>query len=93
MAKRGNRSSSSKADVDGTNSTVASFGLFDTPLIGAGMVSGNAVPETNAAPSQIVFIEGSVADYQILADGVRPGEMVVILNPASNGVQQIADYL
>jgi hypothetical protein len=50
-------------------------------------------PPSALAPSQIVFIEGSVADYQILADGVQPGVKVVILNPDANGVQQIADYL
>ncbi len=50
-------------------------------------------PGGSATPSQIVFIEGSVADYQILAGGVLPGVKVVILNPDANGVQQIADYL
>jgi hypothetical protein len=45
------------------------------------------------AGQQIVFIEGSVADYQALAHGVQPGVAVVILNPDTNGVQQIADYL
>jgi Domain of unknown function (DUF4347)/Hint domain len=51
------------------------------------------MPPSAVAPSQIVFIEGSVADYQILADGVLPGVTVVILNPDANGVQQIANYL
>ena len=93
MAKRINWSSSSKADADGTDLTVTPLGLFDTPLIDAGMASGNEVPETGTAPSQIVFIEGSVADCQALADGVRPGVTVVLLNPDTNGVRQIADYL
>ncbi len=50
-------------------------------------------PPPAPAPSQIVFIEGDVADYQILADGVQPGVKAVILDPDANGVQQIADYL
>ena len=56
---------------------------------------------TSAAPAetpsnvghQIVFIDGNVPDAQTLAHGVQPGIEVVILDPNSNGVQQIADYL
>ena len=56
---------------------------------------------TSAAPAetpsnvghQIVFIDGNVPDVQTLVQGVQPGIEVVILDPNSNGVQQIADYL
>ena len=67
------------------------LGLADATAHDAFPHSGT--PASAAAPSQIVFIEGSVADYQILAAGVRPGVQVVILNPDASGVQQIADYL
>ena len=55
------------------------------PAAGQGSAGG--------AGQQIVFIEGSVADCQVLADGVQPGVTAVILDPSANGVQQIADYL
>jgi hypothetical protein len=51
-----------------------------------------AAPSTGAG-QQIVFIDSNVPDAQLLAQGVQPGITVVMLNPNSNGVQQIADYL
>ena len=78
---------------DGIDTPVTVLGAFDTAFNGAGLPPGNQLPETGTQPNQIVFIEGSVADVRILADGVRPGVKVVILNPDANGVQQIADYL
>ncbi len=93
MAKRSNQSFLSEKNGLGTDTPVVPLGLFDAAPIGADMASGNEVPETGAAPSQIVFIERSVADYQILAGGVKPGVKVVVLNPDANGVQRIADYL
>jgi hypothetical protein len=67
----------------------------DASADGAGQPPAGGADQEPAggAGQQIVFIEGSVADYQILADGVQPGVTVVILNPDANGVQQIADYL
>ena len=43
--------------------------------------------------TQIVFIDGSIAGAQALADGVRSGVVAVILDPDLDGVRQIADYL
>ncbi|HTB40828.1 MAG TPA: DUF4347 domain-containing protein, partial [Reyranella sp.] len=56
---------------------------------------------TSAAPAetpsnvghQIVFIDGNVPDVQTLVQGVQAGIEVVVLDPNTNGVQQIADYL
>ncbi|MDR3537742.1 MAG: DUF4347 domain-containing protein [Acetobacteraceae bacterium] len=42
---------------------------------------------------QVVFIDGSVPDAQLLARGVAPGVIAVVLDPALDGVQQIADWL
>ncbi len=42
---------------------------------------------------QIVFIDGSIAEAQALAAGVRNGVVAVILDPDQDGVRQIADYL
>ncbi|WP_293144176.1 DUF4347 domain-containing protein, partial [Okeania sp. SIO3I5] len=41
------------------------------------------------SPQQIVFIDSNVEDYEGLANGVLPGTKVVILDPTSDGVQQI----
>src|SRR5580704_4021599 len=74
------------------------FGAVSAPTTDIFRDPGTAPPPSasasrQAAPRQIVFIEGSVGDYRILADGVQPGVKVVILNPDADGVQQIADYL
>jgi hypothetical protein len=69
------------------------FGAVSAPTTDIFPDADTVPPPPAAAPSQIVFIEGSVADYQILADGVQPGVKVVVLNPDADGVQQIADYL
>ncbi|MDR3529653.1 MAG: DUF4347 domain-containing protein [Rhodopila sp.] len=42
---------------------------------------------------QIVFIDGSVPDAELLAAGVAPGVRAVILDSGTDGVQQIAAYL
>jgi hypothetical protein len=69
-----------------------------TALLLAGRTSTAAAPGASgqapgAAPQQIVFIEGSVPDAELLAAGVAPGVTAVILNPDADGVTQIADYL
>ena len=88
MAKHSNQSSGL-----GSDTPVVPLGLFDAAPIGAEMAPGNEVPETGAAPSQIVFIEGDVPDAEVLARGVTPGVRVVLLDPSLDGVRQIADYL
>ena len=42
---------------------------------------------------QVVFIDSRVPDIQDLIDGVQPGVQVFVLDPDSDGVQQIADIL
>lgn len=42
---------------------------------------------------QVVFIDGSVPDAELLAKGVAPGVVAVILAPGADGVQQIANWL
>ena len=69
-----------------------------SPSAPADSGSGSGSPAAPATPSstaghQIVFIDGNVPDAEVLAQGVQPGIEVVILDPNSNGVQQIADYL
>ena len=44
-------------------------------------------------PTEIVFIDSAVPDYQILAAGAKPGVEVVILDANSDGVDQIANFL
>jgi len=43
--------------------------------------------------SQIVFIDSRVPDLQGLLAGLSPGEQAFVLDPSSDGVQQIADFL
>ena len=42
---------------------------------------------------QVVFIDSTVPDIQDLIDGVEPGVQVFVIDPGSDGVQQIADVL
>jgi hypothetical protein len=42
---------------------------------------------------QLVFIDSRVPDIQDLLAGVQPGELVYVLDPNSDGLQQIADIL
>ena len=44
-------------------------------------------------PTEIVFIDQQAPDYQLLASGVKPGIEVVLLDPNSDGIQQIANFL
>ena len=44
-------------------------------------------------PTEIVFIDPQAPDCQMLAAGVKPGVEVVVLDPNSDGVQQIANFL
>jgi hypothetical protein len=42
---------------------------------------------------QVVFIDSRVPDIQDLLNGLQPGEQAFVLDPSSDGVQQIADIL
>lgn len=53
----------------------------------------DAPADTAPGPEQIVFIDGALPEAAALAAGVNPGVQAVILDPAQNGVQQIASYL
>src|SRR5262249_4271703 len=53
---------------------------------------GSLLVTTNNT-QQVVFIDSRVADIQDLIDGVQPGVQVFVLDPGSDGVQQIADIL
>ena len=44
-------------------------------------------------PTEIVFIDQQAPDYQLLASGVKPGIEVVVLDPNSDGLAQIANFL
>src|ERR1700704_3750191 len=45
------------------------------------------------APRKIVFIDANVPDLQGLLSGLAPGEQAFVLDPASDGVKQIASIL
>ena len=44
-------------------------------------------------PQQLVFIDSRVPDIQDLLNGLDPGQQAFVLDPSSDGVQQIADIL
>lgn len=55
--------------------------------------NGTLLPDGLSAGAQFVFIDGSIPDAQALAQGGNPGVTAVVLDPGSDGVQQIADWL
>jgi hypothetical protein len=63
--------------------------------VGDGDYSGIRPPSAAAGPepSRIVFIDSRVPDIAQLLSGVKPGEAIYVLDPNSDGVQQIADIL
>src|SRR6185503_11462859 len=46
-----------------------------------------------AARNEIVFVESTVTDYQVLLADVNPNARIVILDGGKDGIQQIADYM
>src|SRR5262249_20407357 len=43
--------------------------------------------------TEVLFIDGGISDLEVLLRAVRPGVAVFVLEPGSDGVQQIADLL
>ena len=54
------------------------------------MTNSDAQPR---APQEVVFIDSNVPDLQDLLDGLQPGEQAFVIDPSSDGIQQIADIL
>ena len=52
-----------------------------------------AAYDISAARQEILFLSPSVRDYQQLLDGISPNVEVIILDPARDGVAQIAEIL
>ena len=50
-------------------------------------------PANDAPIEQVVFIDSQVPDLQDLVNGVKPGELVFVINSNQDGLQQIADIL
>lgn len=44
-------------------------------------------------PSQLVVVDGSIADYQSVMDGVLPSTDVLVLDPSRDGIAQISEAL
>jgi hypothetical protein len=44
-------------------------------------------------PQHVVFIDSRVPDIQDLLDGLQPAEQAFVIDPSSDGIQQIADIL
>ena len=52
-----------------------------------------AVLDASVARQEIVFLSSSVRDYQQLLDGISPNVEVYVLDPARDGVAQMAEIL
>lgn len=50
-------------------------------------------PTDNNGRTEVAFVLDNVADWQTLAQGVRPGVEVVVLDSQGNGLEQMAGYL
>ena len=72
------------APVPGTDRTRA-----NTPLD----ASRTDAPADNPARRDVVFIDPQSSDVMGLYGGAKPGDLVFVLDPNKDGVQQIADIL
>ncbi|MGQ0694825.1 MAG: DUF4347 domain-containing protein, partial [Nitrospiraceae bacterium] len=52
-----------------------------------------AAYDTSTARQEIVFLSPSVLEYQQLLDGISPNVEVIVLDPARDGVEQMAEAL
>ena len=52
-----------------------------------------STPNGEAAATRAVFIDSNVPDLQDLLAGLAPGEAAFVLDPGSDGIEQIADLL
>jgi lipopolysaccharide export system protein LptA len=48
---------------------------------------------TTESAQSIVFIDSRVPDIQDLLNGLQPGEQAFVIDPSSDGIQQVADIL
>ena len=82
-------------DIGFTLATAGEAALAGDPGISGGAPANSQASGTRDTETvqQIVFIDASVQDAQLLAAGVAPGVRSVILEAGSDGVAQIAAYL
>ncbi|MBI5380260.1 MAG: DUF4347 domain-containing protein, partial [Opitutae bacterium] len=52
-----------------------------------------AMPMGPATPTEIVFVDTSVADWQVLTAQLKPGLQVVLIDPSRDGFAQVRDAL
>ena len=52
-----------------------------------------AAHDTATVRQEILFVSASVREYQQLLDGISPNVEVIVLDPARDGVEQMADIL
>ncbi|MDH5640436.1 MAG: DUF4347 domain-containing protein, partial [Nitrospira sp.] len=59
----------------------------------AALFDALTVLDASTARQEIVFIDSSIEDYEVLTADVNPNATVVLLNSSRDGIQQIAEYL
>src|SRR3569623_399829 len=79
------------AGVDVTHAvTDQSHAMTDSAPVSPPIQVSAAEPAKDNGKKEVVFIDTSVADYQTLIDGVRPGVEIELIDGAKNGLDQIA---
>ncbi|WP_397536120.1 ESPR-type extended signal peptide-containing protein, partial [Roseateles sp.] len=72
-------------------------GASTTPLAAAKVlpaaVAEEALVTDGAARLEVMFVDPSVANYESLLAGARPGVEVVVLDASRDGLAQVAEYL
>uniref|UniRef100_UPI0027B9CE8A DUF4347 domain-containing protein n=1 Tax=Aquabacterium sp. TaxID=1872578 RepID=UPI0027B9CE8A len=65
----------------------------EAAAVGIQEVDSAADPSVSGVRLEVVFVDGSIRNYQQLVADVKPGTEVVVLGGTKDGLQQIADYL
>lgn len=84
-------SSDSSATVDTISAAPTGEPQFTTDE--QALFDALAAYDTSAARQEIVFVSSSVLEYQQLLDGISPNVEVIILDPARDGIEQMAEAL
>ena len=77
----------------GDTAPAAPTGEPPSPNTDQALFDALAAYDTSTARQEIVFLSPSVLEYQQLLDGISPNVEVIVLDPARDGVEQMAEVL
>ncbi|MEP6936157.1 MAG: DUF4347 domain-containing protein, partial [Nitrospirota bacterium] len=81
------------APADATHDAPAPTGEPQSTTCDQALLDALAAYDTSPARQEIVFLSPCVLDYQKLLDGISPNVEVHVLDPARDGVAQMAEIL